>query len=172
MASTASSPAFSAPPSRPRADALGPVSCRLAESAAERRVHRAIRHQVFVAEQRIFAGSDEDEHDGGGALAVLGRCGARAAGTVRLYPLDESGLWKGDRLAVLRALRGCHVAAPLVRFAVASAARRGGHTMVARIQTPNVPFFESLGWRADGATGPYLGLSHQPMAIDLSPRDP
>ena len=62
-----------------------------------------------------------------------------------------------------------HLGALLVRFAVATAGERGGHTMVARIQLPNVRFFEQLGWHADGPPGPYHGVMHQPMAIPLGP---
>ena len=50
----------------------------------------------------------------------------RAVGTVRLYPLDETGLWQGDRLAVLPGRRSAGAGGPLVRFAVATAARAGG----------------------------------------------
>jgi hypothetical protein len=41
--------------------------------------------------------------------------------------------------------------------------------MVARVQVPNVPFFERLGWRCDGHAAPMLGVTHQPMSIALSP---
>ena len=46
-------------------------------------------------------------------------------GAVRLYPLDEAGLWKGDRLAVLRDARPLPAGGPLVRFAVETAGRMG-----------------------------------------------
>ena len=85
---------------------------------------------------------------------------------VRLYPLT-GGYWQGDRLAVLPEARVRHLGAELVRFAVATAGERGGHTMVARIQVPNVRFFEQLGWHADGPPGPFHGVTHQPMAITL-----
>lgn len=165
MGRTASFPSSRAP--RPRgADRRPSVTCRLAESAEDRRAHRLIRQEVFVVEQRIFPASDEDERDGS-ALSVLGLCDGEPAGAVRLYPLDDAGLWKGDRLAVLPDFRGCRVAAPLVRFAVATAAARGGHTMLAQVQTANVSFFTALGWRRHGPEEPYVGLPHQPMAIAL-----
>lgn len=41
--------------------------------------------------------------------------------------------------------------------------------MVARVQLPNVRFFERLGWHADGPAEPYVGVIHQPMAIPLVP---
>ena len=41
--------------------------------------------------------------------------------------------------------------------------------MVARVQLPNVRFFERLGWHADGPPEPYVGVMHQAMAIPLVP---
>ena len=43
---------------------------------------------------------------------------------MRLYPLDEAALWKGDRLAVLPEARPARSGAPLVRFAVETAGER------------------------------------------------
>jgi putative N-acetyltransferase (TIGR04045 family) len=161
------------------------LTCRLVASAEERAAHHAVRHQVFVLDQGLFVGDDRDERDlmgdtlhavgidhdvppGTGTPDLVGDQAA-VAGAVRLYPLDERGLWQGDRLAVLPAARVRHLGALLVRFAVATAGERGGHTMLARIQLPNVRFFEHLGWHADGPPGPYHGVIHQPMAIPLGP---
>jgi putative N-acetyltransferase (TIGR04045 family) len=153
------------------------LTCRLVESAEELAAHHAVRHQVFVLDQRLFAGDDRDDRDlAPDTLHVVGvdhdvvAHGDREAvvGAVRLYPLDASGLWQGDRLAVVPDARVRHLGALLVRFAVATAGERGGHTMVARIQLPNVRFFEHLGWHADGPPGPYHGVTHQPMAIPLA----
>jgi len=148
------------------ADAL---ACRLADGAAELAAHHAVRHRVFVVDQRLFAGNDRDERDlQPDTLHAVGLAGDDVVGAVRLYPL-AAGLWQGDRLAVLPQARVRHLGALLVRFAVATAGERGGHTMVARIQLPNVQFFEHLGWHADGPPGPYHGVTHQPMAIPLDP---
>jgi putative N-acetyltransferase (TIGR04045 family) len=145
------------------------VTCRLVESADELAAHHAVRHRVFVLDQRLFAGSDRDERDLESAtLHVVGVDHGAIAGAVRLYRLDADGLWQGDRLAVLPEARVRHLGALLVRFAVATAGERGGHTMVARIQLPNVRYFEHLGWHADGPPGPYHGVTHQPMAIPLA----
>jgi putative N-acetyltransferase (TIGR04045 family) len=162
------------------------LTCRLVETADELAAHHAIRHQVFVLDQRLFTPDDRDERDlAADTLHVVGvdhdaLPGANdphavavargvVVGAVRLYPLDDRGLWQGDRLAVLPAARVRNLGALLVRFAVASAGERGGHTMVARIQLPNVRFFEHLGWHADGPAGRYHGVMHQPMAIPLGP---
>jgi putative N-acetyltransferase (TIGR04045 family) len=144
--------------------------CRLARGPDELAAHYAVRQRVFVEDQSLFAGSDEDERDRRpGTLHAVALYDGEVAGAVRLYPLDAAGLWKGDRLAVLPHARVRHLGALLVRFAVATAGDRGGHTMVAQIQLPNVRFFEHLGWSADGPPAPYHGVMHQPMAIPLAP---
>ena len=146
------------------------VACRLAEGAYELEAHFDVRRYVFVDTQGLFSGTDRDERDLlPGTLHAVGLVDGAVSGAVRLYPLDDDGLWQGDRLAVLPEARVRRLGALLVRFAVGTAGARGGHTMVARIQLPNVRFFEHLGWRADGAPGPYHGVMHQPMAIPLGP---
>jgi putative N-acetyltransferase (TIGR04045 family) len=149
---------------------IAQTSIRIAESDLELAEHHRIRHEVFVQEQRIFPSTDLDARDGqSGVLRVLGCYREMSAGAVRLYELDAgTGLWQGDRLAVLPEARVRHLGARLVRFAVATAGSRGGHTMVARIQLPNVRFFEHLGWRVDGAPALYHGVMHQAMAIPLA----
>lgn len=148
--------------------ARGRVTCRAAADEAELDLHFRIREEVFVREQHVFGVTDRDAHDGHReTVHVLGACGAVACGTVRLYPLDEPGLWKGDRLAVLPAYRARHLGGPLVRFAVRTAGERGGRRMIAFIQPANVAFFERLGWSRVGDLVEYVGLPHQQMAIGL-----
>lgn len=139
----------------------------VASSQLDLAEHHRIRHAVFVEEQKVFSDSDLDTHDGPASFRVLARYDGVPAGTVRLYPLGEDGLWQGDRLAVLPEYRAHNVGGPLVRFAVSTAGARGGTVMVAHIQPPNVRFFERLGWTRDGDTEIYCGLPHQPMRIAL-----
>ena len=149
------------------------VVCRPARNPQEVALHHEIRHRVFVEEQGLFDGSDQDRHDDDPATVhVLGLCGEVAGGAVRLYPLvdavdPEPGLWKGDRLAVLPSFRHNGLGAPLVRFAVRTAAEAGGRKMIAHIQPSNVGFFEHLGWYTVGEPVSFVGRPHQTMAIDL-----
>ncbi|HVL83675.1 MAG TPA: MSMEG_0567/Sll0786 family nitrogen starvation N-acetyltransferase [Pseudonocardia sp.] len=149
------------------------LRCRLVADAADRAGAAAIRHAVFVAEQGVFAGSDADDHDAGpDTLHVLGLVDGQPAGTVRLYPLDPgdpTGDWQGDRLAVLPAFRTTGLGAPLVRFAVATAAAHGGRRMIAHVQPPNETFFRRLGWARRGAET-YVGRPHLLMDIALVDR--
>jgi len=148
------------------------LDCRLVHGAADLAAHREIRRAVFVAEQRVFADSDADRHDAGPrTLHVLGLVGGVPAGTVRLFPLSVPGPgcgdWQGDRLAVLPPFRSAGLGAPLVRFAVTTAAARGGRRMIAHVQPPNETFFRRLGWRRRGEPELYVGLPHLLMDIDL-----
>jgi putative N-acetyltransferase (TIGR04045 family) len=147
------------------------AACRLVRTPADLARHFAVRRAVFVTEQALFAGDDRDVRDDDPAtLHALAVAGRRAAGAVRLYPLDDDGLWKGDRLAVLRAFRHGLLGAALVELAVRTAGERGGARMAAMIQLPNVRFFEALGWQRVGAPRAFHGRDHQPMEIALSRR--
>jgi putative N-acetyltransferase (TIGR04045 family) len=127
-----------------------------------------VRRAVFVEEQALFVADDRDERDGDPqTLHAVGVIAGVIGGAVRLYPLDDAELWKGDRLAVLPHLRHGLLGAALVRFAVRTAGELGGDRMVAMIQLPNVRFFASIGWRPSGAVAPFHGVDHQPMDIRL-----
>ena len=144
------------------------VVCRLVDDEWAVTEHHRIRTEVFVHEQQLFRASDRDARDDDpDTIKVLGLRDGVAGGAVRLYPLDRRGLWQGDRLAVLAGARGHGLGGPLVRFAVATAASRGGHRMVAHIQPRNVVFFRRLGWRVCGDEEIYVGVPHVPMSIDL-----
>jgi putative N-acetyltransferase (TIGR04045 family) len=149
--------------------ATAQIVCLEALDDRERAAHHRIRRAVFVDEQRIFTESDIDEHDTrDDVVRVLALQGGQPIGAVRLYRVDEqTGLWKGDRLAVLSDRRTCGAGAPLVRFAVAYAGAHAGRRMIAHVQTANVRFFERLGWSSYRAAEDYLGRVHQPMHIVL-----
>jgi len=145
------------------------VDCQVAGDPWACAEHHRIREEVFVREQGLFRGSDRDGRDDEAAtIKVLGLRDGGPGGAVRLYPLDDAGQWQGDRLAVLSGSRGHGLGAPLVRFAVATAAGAGGRLMTAHIQPPNVAFFEHLGWWIAGEGEIYVGVRHVPMAIDLT----
>jgi len=143
------------------------LRCRPVDGAAELAEHHRIRQAVFVVEQGLFPLDDRDAHDDDPATVhVLGLVAHRPAGTVRLYPLG-AGVWKGDRLAVLRQHRRSGIGGPLVRLAVAISGARGGTRMDALVQAVNTAFFLDLGWSCAGAAVEHLGVRHQPMSIAL-----
>lgn len=150
-----------------RADGY-PLTCRITYGPEELAIHMQIREQIFVTEQKFFDGSDHDGHDDApSTIHVLGLYGPLAGGAVRLYPLEEPGLWKGDRLAVMPDFRKLAMGADLVRFAVKTAGERGGDLMIAHVQPQNVRFFRYLGWHREGELMEFHGHPHQMMAIPL-----
>ena len=147
--------------------------CRPTATEAERAICAQLRHAVFVVEQAIFDVTDRDARDSDSTtIHLVADVGGVAGGTVRIYPLDEAGLWKGDRLAVARLLRNMILGKQLVRTAVRTAGEFGGREMVATVQIPNIPFFEGLGWRREGAPSTEYELPHQKMRIVLNRFDP
>jgi len=144
-----------------------PVDVRIALGPEDVAAHHRVRREVFVGEQGIFSDDDLDERDDD-AIKVVAEIDGVVVGAVRLYPLDEAGLWKGDRLAVVRGARTSRVGAALVRFAVATAGEMGGRRMLALIQRRNVAFFGHLGWSILGAESDFHGQTHQEMTIPLA----
>ena len=145
------------------------VQCRPAANEAERLICARLRHAVFVVEQSIFDESDRDARDEDDAtIHLIADVGGVAGGTVRIYRLDNSGLWKGDRLAVAEPLRRSVIGKRLVQKAVQTASELGGQEMVASVQVSNVHFFERLGWRRDGEPVTTYRVPHMQMRIGLS----
>ncbi|MDH3226106.1 MAG: GNAT family N-acetyltransferase [Thermoleophilia bacterium] len=138
---------------------------RIARSEPDLRAHYSVRRSIFVREQGIFAETDLDEWDDS-ALHIVAETDGEIVGAVRIYRLDDFGLWKGDRLAVLPHARG-GVGMLLVRFAVESAGLRGGYVMVANVQEANARFFERLGWSVRGPKTDYHGRPHREVSISL-----
>lgn len=145
------------------------ITVRAAGSASDLEGHFAVRHEVFVREQKLFAVTDLDERDTDTeTIHLVGDAGGQIVGAVRLYRIENADHWQGDRLSVLRQHRTSHCGVDLVQLAVRTAASQGGTVMEAHIQMSNVRFFEFLGWEVHGPTEIYVGTSHQPMMINLT----
>lgn len=112
----------------------------------------ALRREVFVAEQGLFAGSDADDSDDDPRRVVLVAVTAEGAvlGGVRLAPVSRGrdlGWWTGSRLVVSREARGgAGIGAALVRAACAEAEARGVLRFEASVQSRNEVLFRRLGW--------------------------
>ncbi len=123
-----------------------------AQTRAELDAYRALRRQVFVAEQGIFDRDDTDRVDDDPRAVVLV---ARAAdgtmlGGVRIAPAVEGsdiGWWSGSRLAVSPGARThAGIGAALVRAACARAEAEGALRFDATVQAQNETLFRRLGW--------------------------
>jgi putative N-acetyltransferase (TIGR04045 family) len=130
--------------------------------------YRAIRREVFVAEQGIFDADDSDRVDDDlrtVVLVCLDEAG-EVLGGVRLAPAVEGrdiGWWAGSRLVVRRDARGAGgIGSALVREACATALGLGVLRFEAIVQARNEPLFRHLGWHTWG-TSEIGGVHHVRM---------
>ncbi|MBI5584260.1 MAG: MSMEG_0568 family radical SAM protein [Deltaproteobacteria bacterium] len=130
----------------------------------------AIRHRVFVEEQRLFPETDRDENDCK-SIHLVAENEGEIVGTVRIFPVENNGHWAGGRLAIQKEFRFSGAGERLVREAVAQVKRKSCTGFTAHIQQENVSFFTRLGWKPVGPVFAYRGKPHQRMEADLSKVD-
>ena len=141
--------------------------CHSARTHDEEAEAFAIRHRVFVDEQRLFHTSDVDEHDAR-SRHLVARLDENIVGTVRIYPgASGNGHWIGGRLAVLKEHRSSNVGELLVEEAVRRVKKLDCSLFTAHIQQQNVPFFLKLGWKPVGPIVDLMGRPHQMMQASL-----
>lgn len=133
------------------------------EPAADAALERcfAIRRRVFVEEQGV---APADEWDGLDDVCLhwLAWNGEEAVGTARLR--DVAGDWKAQRVAVLPEFRKHGAGAALMRALEAEAWRRGAARLLLHAQTAVVPFYERLGYSAEGPVFDEAGIPHRKMS--------
>jgi predicted GNAT family N-acyltransferase len=136
------------------------ISIILAQTPADREVCFSIRKAVFVEEQNVPLELEMDEYDASATHFLL-RDGEMPLATARL--LNKRGLAKIGRVAVLREARGRGQGLVLM-LAVMDQARRQGFTeAVLDSQTYAVPFYERLGFAAEGEEFDDAGIPHYRM---------
>jgi putative N-acetyltransferase (TIGR04045 family) len=143
---------------------------KIAQSPVELEGYAKLRREVFCDEQKLFAFSDQDEHDADAipivAVAGDGIGDSSVIGTVRIYQ-TEPGVWYGSRLAVAQGYRGIPgLSAGLIRMAVCTAHGLGCQKFLANVQRQNVPLFRRLHWKSFGMID-VCGLPHHLMQADL-----
>jgi ElaA protein len=124
---------------------------------------RAIRRKVFVEEQGVASDEEWDEHDAAGAatLHFVALENGRAVGCARLRAHGEGA--KLERVAVLPEQRRTGLGRALVQAAERAAWQRGYARVVLHAQTAVIPFYERLGWRAQGPEFDEAGIPHRKM---------
>ena len=144
------------------------LTCHRVRTEKEKAEAYAIRHEVFVKEQKLFEGTDVDEKDAVGTLLIAKKKSA-IIGTVRIYPAGdtENGHWVGGRLAVRQGHRVSMAGALLVKEAMKRVKKQGCTRFTAHIQENNVSFFKKLGWKPVGPLENYVNRPHRLMEADL-----
>jgi putative N-acetyltransferase (TIGR04045 family) len=140
------------------------VKCKLVETEEEVEKAYSVRHEIFVKEQELFAGSDRDEFDSQ-AIHIIALLHGEVIGTVRVYEREEN-VWFGSRLAVLKPFRG-RAGKVLIEKAKETVKKRKAKKFMAYVQLPNVPFFRRHRWKSVGDVIDYHGIPHQLMETQL-----
>jgi predicted GNAT family N-acyltransferase len=124
----------------------------------------ALRRTVFIKEQGVPEALEMDGLDGE-ALHLLARVDGRPVGTARLFAKGDTG--KIGRVCVLPQARGHGVGAALIRAAVEELRGLGLSRAKLGSQTHAIPFYERLGFVAEGPVYDDAGIPHRDMVLAL-----
>ncbi len=125
--------------------------------AADVAAYRRLRHDAFVDEQGLFAGTDRDglDDDPRAVVLVARASGGTVVGGVRIAPATprDIGWWTGSRLVVAPSARSAAgIGSALVSAASALAEQLGVIRFDATVQTRSSVLFRRLGWQETGST--------------------
>lgn len=124
----------------------------------------ALRRTVFIEEQAVPEDLEVDGLDGE-AFHLLATWEGRPVGTARVLPLGETG--KIGRVCVLEAMRGKGIGQALIRAAVEELRTRGFSRAKLGSQVHAIPFYEALGFTAEGPVYDDAGIPHRDMTRAL-----
>lgn len=125
---------------------------------AQQAALRTVRGEVFQREQGVPEEMEWDDLDAV-AVHVLARdTFGNAIGCGRLLPDGHIG-----RVAVLRHWRGKGVGTEIMQVLIAVARERSHDQLHLNAQTQAVPFYERLGFRAEGEEFLDAGIPHRHM---------
>jgi predicted GNAT family N-acyltransferase len=128
---------------------------RLAEWARDEAALRAVRHDVFVVEQRVPIDLEWDGLDPGCRHAIAEDAAGRAIGCGRLLPDGHIG-----RMAVRAEWRGRGVGAALLERLVALAREQGFTRVALNAQTRAAGFYARYGFERHGPEFDEAGIPH------------
>jgi len=129
--------------------------------AAEREAIRHIRDQVFVIEQNVPSELEHDDQDSR-AVHVLAFADGVPVGTGRITPEGKIG-----RMAVLAAHRGGGTGRLILEELIAVARRAGLGQVFCAAQCRAIPFYERMGFTAEGPVFVEAGIEHRRMFMPL-----
>lgn len=130
-------------------------TCRWPDAASRL---RAIRHAVFVVEQRVPESLEWDAADAKSLHALAVDANGEAIGCARLLSDGHIG-----RVAVLAPWRGRGVGTGLLLRLVDAARARGDARVIVNAQVDAMPFYARYGFVARGDVFDEAGIAHRVM---------
>lgn len=124
----------------------------------------ALRRAVFIEEQSVPEDLEVDGLDAE-ALHWLATWEGEPVGTARAILRGDTG--KIGRVCVLGTMRGKGIGRALIRAAVAELSARGFLKARLGSQVHAIPFYEALGFAAEGPVYDDAGIPHRDMVLAL-----
>lgn len=142
------------------------VAVRNASWQNDRPALQVVRRLVFIDEQRVPEELEWDEADPVAWHVLAVTANDEVIGTGRL---EASG--KIGRIAVLAQHRGSGIGRAIVAHLVNQATELGFTKVYLHAQTTAVPFYERLGFRAEGPVFDEAGIAHVRMRHEIGRND-
>lgn len=129
----------------------------------------AIREQVFIEEQQVPIGIEQDGKDNESGHVLLWIQGT-PVGTLRFRQTEEGV--KLERIAVLKPYRGRHLGKLLIREGLRAVRMSGATAQIyLHAQQHAAPFYHSMGFIETGEHTIEAGIPHVTMRIPLEAED-
>lgn len=132
-------------------------------TADERQLCYDIRTKVFVDEQNVPLDLEIDEHEDE-CVHFIARIGGEPMGTARLM---DKGYAKLQRIAVSKDARGTGLGRALLQAMLDRAMELGKSEARLDAQVYAIPFYEKLGFKAEGPEFDDAGIPHRLMRKKL-----
>lgn len=142
------------------------ISIGLAKGKKDLNEALRIRHAVFTKEQGIDQKLDRDGLDKK-ATHIIARCSGKAVGTMRIIFYNQKA--KLERLAVLKAYRGCGIGKIITKYAIRYCKRKSVKEITLHAQFYLYDFYGKLGFRKKGSKFLEAGIEHIEMVMKLKP---
>lgn len=124
-----------------------------------------IRHKVFVQEQGVPAELEIDEKENN-SVHFLAKLHGEPIGTCRMR-WYEPHVAKAERVAVVSDGRGTGAGRELMLALEEYARKKGAWKIILSAQTHAIPFYEKLGYEAEGKIYQDAGIDHRDMQKKL-----
>lgn len=124
-----------------------------------------IRHEVFVAEQKVPVNLEIDDLEDQTEHIVLYK-DDEPIGTARIYDLGNA-IYKVQRVATKKEVRGQGYGAALMKQIERKIKEIGGSQIILGGQNTALPFYEKLGYTIDGAEFMDAGIPHHNMIKNI-----
>jgi predicted GNAT family N-acyltransferase len=124
-----------------------------------------VRREVFILEQRVPENLEIDEFDPL-AFHVLAYFDNSCIGTARLH-INNEGFGQIGRMAVLPSFRNKGLGSQIMGVLIEITQSKGISSLILHAQVSAIPFYEKLGFIANGPIYDEAGIPHRNMMMVL-----